>query len=77
MPSYEICYTDRQGALVGKIPAKCTSPRQAAVLGHGLKFRGWPQLEVWDGEILTYRRPALLGAERAGHRPRAGGVALS
>ena len=57
MLNYEICYTDRRGALVGKISAECASRTHAAVLAHAMKFRKWLGVEVWDGERLIYERP--------------------
>jgi hypothetical protein len=60
MPHYEICYTDRQGALVGKISAGCSNATQAAIFAHAMKFREWLKVEVWEGETLIYERPMSL-----------------
>ena len=61
MPNYEICYVDA-GSLVGTISTECASPKQAAILAHALKFRDCVQVEVWEGEKLTYVRPAMFSA---------------
>ena len=62
MPNYEICYVDG-GSLVGTISTECASPKQAAILAHALKFREFVQVEVWQGEKLTYVRPAMFPAQ--------------
>lgn len=62
MLNYEICYTDRRGALVGKISAECASRTHAAVLAHAMKFREWLSVEVWEGERLIYERPTPCGS---------------
>ena len=64
MPNYEICYVDG-GSLVGTISTECASPKQAAILAHALKFREFVQVEVWQGEKLTYVRPAMSPAQAA------------
>ena len=63
MLNYEICYTDRRGALVGKISAECASRRHAAILAHAMKFRKWLGVEVWEGEWLIYERPTPTGVQ--------------
>jgi hypothetical protein len=59
MLNYEICYTDRRGALVGKISAECSSRTHAAVLAHAMKFRKWLGVEVWEGERLIMNAQRL------------------
>jgi hypothetical protein len=67
MPHFEICYVDDAGSLVGTISTECANPKQAAILAHALKFRDALQVEVWDGDRLTYNRPAMFNA--VGNRP--------
>ena len=63
MLNYEICYTDRRGALVGKISTDCANRTHAAVLAHAMKFRKWLGVEVWEGEKLIYERPTPVALQ--------------
>jgi hypothetical protein len=57
MPTYEICYLDRNGTLRAKFSAMCEGTIKAKVLAHAMKPHQIARLEVWRGATLVYARP--------------------
>ena len=57
MAAYDICYMDQSGILSCKLIAMCGDDKDAKVLAHAMKLPDSKSLEVWNGEMLVYRRP--------------------
>ena len=57
MPSYEIYYMNDDGTLDARVAAECGDDRQAKVLAHAMKKRGFKRIKVWEGDTLVYERP--------------------
>jgi hypothetical protein len=56
MAAYDICYLDQSGTLTCKFIAMCDGDKVAKILAHAMKLPNSKSLEVWNGEMLVYRR---------------------
>lgn len=61
MPSYEICYMNRDGSLACTLSAMCRDDVHAKVLAHAMKVSAYKRFEVWRDKSLVYERPQLFG----------------
>ena len=62
MPSYEICYLNRDGSLACKFSACCDDDLRAKVLAHAMKLDEYKRFEVWTDRTLVYERPQKFTA---------------
>jgi hypothetical protein len=61
MPEYHICYLDECGMLTHTFCATCLDDRRAQIIAHAMKTPDCKHLEVWQGEVLVYRRAPEVG----------------
>lgn len=62
MPSYDILYLNAQGKVESKVVAECSDDREAKILAHALKDKGFKRIKVLGGleqRHLIYQRPMV------------------
>jgi hypothetical protein len=60
MPNYDILYLNADGTVAAKLNAHCASDREASILAHAMKARGFARIKVLSDEgsrHLVYQRP--------------------
>jgi hypothetical protein len=57
MRTYEICYVDSDGNLIGAIFTSQVGDKQASIFAHAMTLRPYERMEVWEDDALIYERP--------------------
>lgn len=67
MPNYDIQYYNPDGSMDARVVAQCADDREAKILAHALKDKGWKRIKVLtteDERRLIYQRPATWAIAR-------------